>query len=154
MYERRKKKSVILQRKRKKAHKKNDMEKKHQFEDIAVSVYTQHENVAKRVIRGRALLDDEDKRMTFVENEQRKQRSKELGRTALTRVIRCVNGGYSATIRVNGDEKYLRELLVADARNIADYILKDVKEQKAEKKKAVIDKSKQDKEASNDEKGV
>jgi hypothetical protein len=78
-----------------------------------------------RVMRGKALLDSGDKRMTFVENAPRGARSVEVGRTLHSRFVRRPDGLYTITVRVNGDTKYLTETLVSEIREVSKVIAED-----------------------------
>lgn len=50
------------------------------YKDYMVKMHTEGENPAHHLVRGRALLNPEESRLTFVENEKRQNRSKEISR--------------------------------------------------------------------------
>lgn len=103
-----------------------------------------------RVMRGKALLDSGDKRLTFIENTSRGPRSVEVGRTLHSRYVRRPDGLYTITLRVNADTKYLTETLVSEIREVSKVIaedrtvqkkfLKDGKEEKETPTEVSIDK--------------
>jgi hypothetical protein len=78
-----------------------------------------------RIMRGKALLDSGDKRITFVENEPRGPRSVEIGRTGHSRYVRRPDGHYTITFRVDARTKYLTETLVAEVREVCKSIAED-----------------------------
>lgn len=92
-----------------------------------------------RVMRGKALFDDEASDFKFVENEPRGPRSQEVGRTNHSRFVRRPDGNYTITLRCNGNEKYLQETLVAEVREIVKSIKLDISMEKSKEKKEVKD---------------
>jgi hypothetical protein len=82
-----------------------------------------------RVMRGKALLDDEASDFKFVENEPRGPRSVEVGRTAHSRFVRRPDGMYTVTFRCDASTKYLREALTAEVAEIVKMITADKKAQ-------------------------
>ena len=80
-----------------------------------------------RVMRGKALLDDEASDFKFVENEPRGPRSVEVGRTVHSRFVRRPDGMYTITFRCDAATKYLRETLTAEVAEIVKLITADKK---------------------------
>lgn len=107
--------------------------KVHDFNDISVKILSPEDAIDKRIIRGRALVIGDEKRCTIVQNEPRPYRSKEIGRTAHARFVRRPDNLYTITLRVDGNEKYLRSTLISEVRDICDKIEIDVKQLKTQK---------------------
>lgn len=82
-----------------------------------------------RVMRGKALLDDEAMDFKFVENAPRGPRSVEVGRTVHSRFVRRPDGLYTVTFRCDASTKYLRETLTAEVAEIVKMITADKKAQ-------------------------
>lgn len=99
--------------------------KKQKFERVCVDVFSTLDDVDKRLIRGRAIVDNEDSRVTIVQNEPRGPRSKEIGRTLHARVVRRPDGGYTATFRCRPREKWRAEMLISEAREVGKIIGND-----------------------------
>lgn len=99
--------------------------KKQKFERVCVDVFSTLDDVDKRLIRGRAIVDNEDSRVTIVQNEPRGPRSKEIGRTLHARVVRRPDGGYTATFRCSPREKWRAEMLINEAREVGRIIGND-----------------------------
>lgn len=93
-----------------------------------LKLFTLEEGAGGRILRGRALYNDCENEMTFVENAPRGARSVEVGRTVHGRCVRRPDGLYTFTLRIDADMKYLRANLVAEANEIANVIEKDRKE--------------------------
>lgn len=90
---------------------------------VSVEMHTRAEQmVPSRILRGRALYNEEDVRLTFVQNESRPNRSKEVGRTAHGRCVLRPDGKYTLTFRFGDDETYLRERLISEVRTIINFI--------------------------------
>ena len=92
-------------------------------------------NPNMRVMRGKALLDDEASDFKFVENEPRGPRSVEVGRTLHSRFVRRPDGMYTITFRCDASTKYLRETLTAEVAEIVKMITADKKVQSNGKRK-------------------
>ena len=88
-----------------------------------------------RVMRGKALLDDEALDFKFVENPPRGPRSVEIGRTVHSRFVRRPDGLYTVTFRCDASTKYLRETLTAEVAEIVKMITADKKAQSYGKRK-------------------
>lgn len=56
-------------------------------ENMSIDMYTLDEEPTKKLLRGRALLNDEKREMTFVQNTPRGPRSTEVGRTLHSRYV-------------------------------------------------------------------
>ena len=99
------------------------------------------ENSNMRVLRGKLLVNERELEATFAQALPRGARSVEVGRTSHSRFVRRPDGLYTITLRVSAKEKYLKEALVAEMRDIATAIQIDSKAQepatvKAEQKGA------------------
>lgn len=98
-----------------------------------VDVYSIDEQVANRLLRGRALLDVESKKFVFAQNEPRGPRSTEVGRTMHSRLVRRPDSRYTLTFScMDGGEKQLREQLIAEVRDVMKMINADLERQKRE----------------------
>ena len=98
-----------------------------------VDVYSIDEQVANRLLRGRALLDVESKKFVFAQNEPRGPRSMEVGRTMHSRLVRRPDSRYTLTFScMDGGEKQLREQLIAEVRDVMKMINADLERQKRE----------------------
>ena len=98
-----------------------------------VDVYSIDEQVANRLLRGRALLDVESKKFVFAQNEPRGPRSMEVGRTMHSRLVRRPDSRYTLTFScMDGGEKQLREQLIAEVRDVMRMINADLERQKRE----------------------
>lgn len=91
-----------------------------------------------RVMRGKALLDDEAMDFKFVENAPRGPRSVEVGRTVHSRFVRRPDGLYTVTFRCDASTKYLRETLTAEVAEIVRIITADKKAQNNGKRNAEV----------------
>lgn len=107
--------------------------KKNKFEKVSLDVFSTLDDVDGRLIRGRALVDAAESRCTFVQNEPRGPRSKEIGRTMHARVVRRPDGGYTATFRCLPSEKWLTEMLINEAREVGKIVSLDERKQKGTK---------------------
>lgn len=109
------------------------MEEKKSFiirEKLQSTIQANQGDPQMRVMRGKALLDSGDKRLTFIENTLRGPRSVEVGRTLHSRYVRRPDGLYTITLRVNADTKYLTETLVSEIREVSKVIAEDRTTQK------------------------
>lgn len=103
--------------------------------EMSVDMYTLDENPEMKLLRGRALLNPEKSEIAFVQNTPRGERSVEIGRTFHSRYVRRPDGGYTATLRFDGDERNLREKLLSEVREMVTVVMEDVKKQKAIRRK-------------------
>lgn len=92
-----------------------------------LKLFTTDERPAGRILRGKALYNDQESEMTFVENAPRGPRSVEVGRTAHSRFVRRPDGLYTITFRVDAGMPYLRQVLVAEVNELAKLLLDDRK---------------------------
>lgn len=98
----------------------------HQAESIRVSMYTREEEVEKRLLRGRVLLDSDEKTLLFAQNEPRGPRSKEIFRGDHSRLVRRPDGNYTMSFcAVDIGEINLREAMIAEVRKGVDAMKKD-----------------------------
>ena len=98
----------------------------HQAESIRVSMYTREEEVEKRLLRGRVLLDTDEKTLLFAQNEPRGPRSKEIFRGDHSRLVRRPDGHYTMSFcAVDIGEVNLREAMIAEVRKGIDAMNKD-----------------------------
>lgn len=105
------------------------------FHDMTVKMHCHSETEpANRLLRGRALLNPAEGELTFVENDYRRPRSVEVGRTEHSRFIRRPDNSYVITFRVRGDEKYLRSDLQAEVRDIVQMLDEDRKQNERQQK--------------------
>lgn len=94
--------------------------------DICVDLYTQEEEVERRLLSGRALLNCEKGEFIFAQNAPRGPRSTEIGRTPHARFIRRPDGRYTITFScMDAEEKNLREQLLAEVRTICTVMQSD-----------------------------
>lgn len=106
------------------------------YTDYSVDMYTRDGQQTHRLLRGRALLSPEKGEMAFVENEPRGPRSREIMRTNHARTVRRPDGRYTISFAMlDGDEKNLREQLLAEIRKIVSFIGEDRKAEKAKQAK-------------------
>lgn len=97
----------------------------------SVDLYTHDEVVENRLLRGRALLDVDNKKFFFAQNEPRAARSVEIGRTMHSRLVRRPDSRYTLSFSaMDAGEKNLREALLSEVRTVMDIILADVAKQK------------------------
>ena len=95
---------------------------------IHVKMYTRELEVEKRLLRGRVLLDSDEKSLFFAQNEKRKNYSKEIMRTDHGRLVRRPDGLYTYTFScLDADEPRLQEQLLAELRNASRKIKDDRK---------------------------
>ena len=101
-----------------------------------VDVYSVEEEVANRLLRGRALLDFDSKKFVFAQNEPRGPRSTEVGRTMHSRLVRRPDSRYTLTFScMDGGEKQLREQLIAEVRDVMRMIGADMERRSKEQNK-------------------
>ena len=105
------------------------------YKDVCVDAYTNHEQIDKRLLRGRFMLNLEQGIAMFSQNAPTGRRSVEIGRTMHARIIRRQDGSYSCTFRFMHDEEQLKLRLIAEVRDVAKCAELDAKklEEKARK---------------------
>ena len=86
------------------------------------------------LLRGKALLNEEEKRLMFVQNTPRGARSTEVGRSAHSRIVRRPDGLYTLTFRFSANEKFLKESLLSEIREVVKLAKEDSEKQKRVKK--------------------
>lgn len=101
--------------------------------DMTVKAQVQ-ENSNMRVLRGKILFNEKEHETTFAQALPRGARSVEVGRTPHSRFVRRPDGLYTITLRVSAKEKYLREALIAEVRDITTAIQIDSKQMEGEGK--------------------
>lgn len=67
-----------------------------------------------QVLHGKALLNEAENRLVFVQNTPRGPRSRELMRTAHSRLVRRPDGDYTLTFRFSPMEHNLQTTLVSE----------------------------------------
>lgn len=103
------------------------------LEDMTVSMQTQ-EQKNMTVLRGKALLNECEQRFTFIQNKPRGKRSVEIGRSDHSRIVRRPDGLYTLTFRFSANEKFLKELLLSEIREVVKLAKEDSETQKRAKK--------------------
>ncbi len=88
------------------------------------------------LLRGKAVLNEECKNFTFLQNPPRGPRSVEVCRTAHSRMVRRPDGDYTLTIRFDASEKYVREALLSELRDVVKAAGKDKENLKTKEKEA------------------
>ena len=104
------------------------------LKNMTVSMQTQ-ESKDMTILRGKALLNECDKRLTFIQNKPRGKRSVEIGRSDHSRIVRRPDGLYTLTFRFDAKERYLKELLLSEIRNVVKMAVADLKKQSEKTKK-------------------
>lgn len=100
----------------------------HHAEKVGVTMYTSVEEVEKRLLRGRVLLDSDRGELLFAQSEPRLHRSKEVMRTEHGRLVRRPDGLYTFTFsKVDVKTKLLREVLLTEIRQAATAMVEDRK---------------------------
>lgn len=87
------------------------------------------------ILRGKALLNECEQRLTFIQNKPRGKRSVEIGRSDHSRIVRRPDGLYTLTFRFDAKERYLKELLLSEIRNVVKMAEADLKKQSEKTKK-------------------
>lgn len=96
------------------------------FYSMQLDVFSEEKDVTKKIIRGRALLDPDSSRASFVMNSSDRVRSKELNRTVHSRLVKTPSGGYTLTFRLGALPKYAKEVLINEMREQYERILEDI----------------------------
>lgn len=95
------------------------------FADYDVKVVSSRESVVRRKFGAKAVILPEDGEVVLVENEPRRHKSREVGRSIHSRMVRRPDGRYTLTFRFSSEESRLREQLVAEVRYHAGLAQKD-----------------------------
>ena len=107
----------------------------HKVPGIEVKMYLRDSEYEKRLLRGRVLLDSDEKSLLFAQNEPRGQRSREVMRTDHGRLVRRPDGLYTFTFsKVDVGERNLRELLLTELRRAATAMKDDAEKMKRKEK--------------------
>lgn len=81
------------------------------------------EEVDGTVIKGKALYCSDSSEIVIVENAPVGPRNKEVARSAHGRCVRRLrDGGFTFTLRFLKDEKYIKETLIAELRDVLKII--------------------------------
>lgn len=115
------KKDVLLQQNSKPME---DTYRYTKYSEMAVEMHSQ-ENSDLHVLRGRALLNSAESRITFVQNPPRVKRSKVLDRGKHTILRQQIDGKMLITMRFDNFEEYITSQLVAELRNVMKCITKN-----------------------------
>lgn len=102
------------------------------YSDMSVEMQTQEDNDMK-ILKGRALMNSREKRVTFVQNAPRGARSIEVARGEHSRMVRRPDGNYTLTFRFNAEEKLLRAAMLAEVRNMVNFAAADCNNLKTKK---------------------
>lgn len=92
--------------------------------DMSVEMQTQ-ESKNMCLLRGKALLNESESRLMFVQNPPRGARSVEVGRSMHSRIVRRPDGMYTLTFRFSADEKFVKESLIGEIREVVTLAKKD-----------------------------
>lgn len=112
-----------------------DTMRTHEASGIDVKMYTREEAVEKRLLRGRILLDSDDRKLIFAQNERRTKYSKEVMRTDHGRLVRRPDGLYTFTFSMlDASELNIGEKLLTEVRNASRTMKADLKKMEAAKK--------------------
>lgn len=101
--------------------------------DMSVEMQTQ-EKKNMTVLRGKALLNEEESRLMFVQNAPRGARSVEVGRSGHSRIVRRPDGLYTLTFRFDVGEKFLKESLLSEIREVVKMAEADAKAESGKRK--------------------
>ena len=108
-------------------------------ENMSIDMYTLDEEPTKKLLRGRALLNDEKREMTFVQNTPRGPRSVEVGRTPHSRFVCRPDGEYTVTVHFAANEGNIREQLLSETRTIVSAVQEHYKGAEAKRKKELLE---------------
>ena len=105
---------------------------------MSIDMYPLDEAPTKKLLRGRALLNDEKREMTFVQNAPRGPRSVEVGRTLHRRYVCRPDGEYTVTVHFAADEGNIREQLLSEIRSMVTAVQDHFKNAEAKRKKEFL----------------
>lgn len=92
---------------------------RHELAVNELEIYSPQEAVDRRILRGRIFCDSANQKSSFVENVPSGPRSKEVGRTLHARMVKSSKTDeYKITFRFKANEKYLKETLLSEVRNL------------------------------------
>ena len=89
------------------------------YTDMSVEMQAQ-ERRNMCILHGKALLNEDECRLTFVQNPPRGQRSVEIARTLHSRIVRRPDGCYTLTFRFDAGERMIRMALISEIRNMVN----------------------------------
>lgn len=89
------------------------------FNDYTVKVVARQKTAVRRAFGAKATIIPEEGELWLVENKPRGPKSKEVGRTIHSRMVRRIDGNYTLTLRFSADERQIREQLLAETRRMA-----------------------------------
>lgn len=115
----------------------NDTPHYTKHDGMSIDMYTLDEVPTKKLLRGRALLNDEKREMTFVQNAPRGPRSVEVGRTLHSRYVCRPDGEYTVTVHFAADEGNIREQLLSETRSMVTAVQEHFKNAEAKRKKEI-----------------
>ena len=72
------------------------------------------------ILHGKALLNEDESRLTFVQNAPRGKRSVEIARSLHSRIVRRPDGCYTLTFRFDAGERMIRPALISEIRNMVN----------------------------------
>lgn len=87
--------------------------------------------------RGRALVNVVDKELTFIQDQPRGERSTEVGRSLHGRMRKKPNGRYGLNFTFSIEEKFIKENLLVELRNLIKAEAESLKRQQAKSRKEV-----------------
>lgn len=87
--------------------------------------------------RGKALVNVVDKELTFIQDQPRGDRSTEVGRSLHGRMRKKPNGKYGLNFTFSIDEKFVKENLIVELRNLLKAEEGSLKRQQAKSRKDV-----------------
>lgn len=90
-----------------------------------------------KIRRGKAFVNVVDKELTFIQDQPRGERSTEVGRSLHGRMRKKPNGRYGLNFTFAIDEKFIKENLLVELRNLIKAETESLKRQKAKTKKEV-----------------
>ncbi len=89
------------------------------YTHMTVGMRTQ-ENCNLQVLRGKVLLNEAEKNLTFIQNKPRGPRSQEVMRTQHSRMVRRHDGNFTLTFRFTAGEKRVMERIVEEVTEISE----------------------------------
>lgn len=87
--------------------------------------------------RGKALINVVDKELTFIQDKPRGERSTEVGRSLHGRMRLKPDGKYGLNFTFKMDEKFIKENLLVELRNLIKAETDSLKRQQAKSKKEI-----------------
>lgn len=92
----------------------------HPIKAANVDLYHRDEVYQNRVMNGKALYNQSQNHLSFVENPPRKNRSKLILASGHASLRRRTNGSFSINIVFEKDEKYVKEALISEVRGLVN----------------------------------